>query len=93
MFKFVNIGLLPKRNYSEGTKVTSNSGVVEDDVKDSKEGEERVKGTNVQESTYDKLSKKKDIFTVYKVEREDVIGIKDIVIEDLHWKYEFEIYI
>ena len=70
MFKFVNIGLLPKRNYSEGTKVTSNSGVVEDDVKDSKEGEERVKGTNVQESTYDK---KKDIITVYKVEREDVI--------------------
>ena len=64
--------------------------MVEDDVKDSKEGEERVKGTNVQELNYDK---KKDIITVYKVEREDVIGIKDIVIEDLHWKYEFEIYI
>ena len=92
VFQFVNIGLLPKRNYSKGTKVTSNSGVMETAVKDSKEDDERVKET----SNYDKLkniSIKKDVITVYKVERQDVIGTKDILIEDLHWKYEFEIYI
>ena len=53
-------------------------------------------GTNTQESNYDKpnnISQKEGVITFYNVERQDVIGIQDIVIEDLHWKYEFEIYI
>ena len=74
-------------------------------IKVGKEEEERVKekevhmesnGNYSQKSNYENpknVLRRGDVITLYDEERQGVKGIQDIVIENLHWKYEFEIYI